>query len=282
MTIAEALKEASSQTDVHEAAYLLATLLQIETGRLYACADNVLSSYLVARYRELLFQRAHLKLPSAYLAGRKDFYDATFAVDQRVLIPRPETELLVSHGIEYLKAYPQATVWEIGVGSGAVLLSLAQKFPHATYYGSDISRGASLLAVQNAARLGLLGNVEVRVGDLFAPFADKGQVDLIVANLPYLTTASFLTLQKEVEHEPRVALDGGNDGLRLYRRFAMQLPLYLKQSGLALLEIGYDQGQTVPDILAPQYRGEVFKDLAGHTRMVLVRGSNVNEGFAGR
>ena len=202
--------------------------------------------------RELVRQRAEGR-PLQHLLGTVEFLGHTFITDARALIPRPETEQLVELVLatgEFERAI------DVGTGSGVIALSLALKRPQAAVTGCDISPEALSLAGENAARHDLAGRVHFIQSDLLANI--PGPVDLIVANLPYISRADLKDLSREVRHDPVLALDGGADGLDLIRNLVSEAPRILSPGGFLALEIGHDQSRQVCELL----EGQNFRDIS--------------------
>ncbi|MCL6612692.1 MAG: peptide chain release factor N(5)-glutamine methyltransferase [Peptococcaceae bacterium] len=244
------------------------------TGRdraaLYRDGPDRLSPGQEETFRRLLERRAGGE-PLAYITGHKEFMGLDFLVGPAVLIPRPETELLVEKALEILKDLPAPVVADVGTGSGAIAVSLAVFLESARIYATDISPGALEVARENAARNGVLERVEFRRGDLLEPLLDIPgfKADLAAANLPYVPSSEIPGLMPEVrDHEPREALDGGPDGLDHYRRLVPQARELLRDGGRLLMEIAPGQGAALREILGPGWRVEVFPDLAGRERLV--------------
>jgi release factor glutamine methyltransferase len=215
---------------------------RILPAELYTRFDETLTNDAQGRYESYLSRRlAHE--PSAYITGRKEFCGLEFLVTPAVLIPRPETETLVEAAIKATKAGPPGTrmrIADVGTGSGAIAVSLAKALSWAEVYATDVSREALSVAAENARRHGVERRIAIRAGYLLTPLHDY--VDLIVANLPYVTTHDWTELPPELrEREPRLALDGGADGLDLIRVLLRQAPRYLNRGGAVLLEIGEGQ-----------------------------------------
>ena len=217
--------------------------------------------------------------PLAYLTKRKEFFGLEFLVDRRVLIPRPETELLVELAVARLRAMlstnPAPIVADVGTGCGAIAVSVAIQIPTAKVYALDVSPEALEVARVNCQRHGMTrhgvaGRVELLRGDLLEPLGER--VDLVLANLPYIARSEFATLQPEiVEYEPRVALDGGQDGMDGIRCLLEQAGEHLAPGASIMLEIGSDQGavgRALADRFFPNARIEVHLDYAGHDRVL--------------
>jgi release factor glutamine methyltransferase len=223
------------------------------------------------RFRELI-QRRVGGWPVAYLVGTRDFYLLTFDVSPEVLIPRPETETLVLEALSFLKPLKSPKILDLGTGSGCIAISIAHQKKDALVTAIDISPDAVTVAHRNAVKNDVAGRITFLNGDLFAPLKAGETFELIVSNPPYIAHAEFAALAPDVrDHEPRVALDGGYDGLAFYRRIAAEAGRLLKPGGRLLLEIGYTQELAVREILAGQSEldpGPVLKDMAGHARVI--------------
>ncbi len=216
--------------------------------------------------------------PLAYIAGHREFYGLDFAVDPRVLIPRPETELLVDEALAWLRARSglRLAVADVGTGSGVIAVSIARNFPGAQVYAIDVSGGALEVARANAQALGVAGRVMFLEGDLLLSLAVKA--DLIVANLPYVREDQMPlwcgATQVELAFEPFDALCGGPEGLDVIRRLLGQAPDHLNVGGAVLLEIGSGQASAVEALAQeafPDAHVRTKKDLAGLDRLVLVQ-----------
>ena len=222
---------------------------------------------------ELLVERRRALEPVAYLTGHKEFFGRDFLVDRRVLVPRPETELLVDLALvraRQLAADQQPiVVADIGAGSGCIAVTLALELPAAEVLAVDLSPGALEVARANAERYGVAGQLRLLQGDLLAPLGTP--VKLLVSNPPYTVLAA---IDENVRrHEPRLALDGGPDGLDLYRRLLADAPARLRPGGSLLLEIGADQAAAVAALARaafPAGRIGVHRDLAGLDRVITV------------
>jgi len=275
-TIAGLLREAAAElaasaTPRLDAELLLAHTMGWPRARLLAERDHQLDAAQLAAFRALVARRATGE-PVAYLLGRRAFFGLELAVDRRVLVPRPETELLVELALAQARRLAPAggplAIADIGTGSGAIAVALAANFPTATVYATDISPDALAVAAANVARHGLGERVRLLHGDLLEPL--PGPVDLLVSNPPY-------TILAEVEpqvraHEPHLALEGGADGGDVYRRLLPAVGRRLRPGGAVLLEIGAWQGELVAGLLRaamPGARVSVHRDLAGLDRVVL-------------
>ncbi|HEV3439949.1 MAG TPA: peptide chain release factor N(5)-glutamine methyltransferase [Gemmata sp.] len=223
------------------------------------------------RFRELI-QRRVAGWPVAYLVGSRDFYLLSFDVSPDVLIPRPETETLVLEALAFLKPLKSPSVLDIGTGSGCIAISIAHQKNDAQITAIDISPDALNMAQRNATKHGIAERIMFLQGDLFAPLPSGVAFDLVASNPPYIAHSEFAQLAPDVrDHEPRVALDGGLDGLDFYRRIAGGVGRFLKVGGRLLVEIGYSQEAAVRGILAEQAElelGPTLKDMGGHSRVV--------------
>lgn len=251
---------------------LLGHVLQVPRVKLYMDLDRPLSKEELATYRALI-QRRLAGEPTQYVIGHKEFYGRRFAVDARVLVPRPETELLVEAALRAVPKDAPARVLDLCTGSGCVAVTVAAERPQASVWATDLSPGALEVAKANAEALGVGGRVTFFEGDLLAPVPPEARFDVIVSNPPYVKSGELAGLQREVQQEPRLALDGGADGLEVIRRLVPVALGRLKPGGLLALEIGEDQGAALRDILARAGARDITieKDLAQHERLALGR-----------
>jgi release factor glutamine methyltransferase len=222
-------------------------------------------------FREMIRKRAE-GMPVAYLVGHREFYSLSFDVTPAVLIPRPETETLVLEALRLLKPLDAPRVLDLGTGSGCIAVSLAKQHKAARVTAVDISPAALAVAAGNAAKHGVADRIGFLEGDLFAPVAGQ-TFDVIVSNPPYIAHAEFPTLDPGVrDYEPRPALDGGPDGLDVYRRLAAAAAGFLAPGGTILVEVGATQAPAVRELLAAKLEpGPTFKDAAGRPRVVTAR-----------
>lgn len=228
-------------------------------------------------YRSFL-ERRKSREPVAYILGHQEFMGLDFFVSPSVLIPNQDTETLAEEALRELKAGDR--ILDLCTGSGCILLSLLHYAPGTCGTGTDLSQAALDAARENGMRLCMEERVTWKQGDLFealktgedSPTEDaSGYFDMIVSNPPYIRTGVIGTLEPEVRNaEPYMALDGGQDGLIFYRRIAREAPAYLKKGGRLLMEIGFDQGQEVSDLLKENGFKDVkvIKDYADNTRVV--------------
>ena len=260
-----AIAAAGSDTPRLDAEVLLADALGVDRSALFAHPDREVKGPAVRAFQNAVRRRSAAREPVAYITGRRGFRHLDLAVDARVLVPRPETELLVEVGIERL---PQgARVVDVGTGSGAVALALAHERPDLELLGTDTSADALDVARANAARLGLDGAVTFFQGDLLA---GVGQVDAVLSNPPYVAEADRATLAPEItRHEPPGALFAGADGLDVIRRL---VPAAV-DAGARLLAIESGEGQAgaVAQLMLDAGYHDVHarRDLAGIERVVV-------------
>ncbi len=214
--------------------------------------------------------------PSAYITGHREFFGLDFEVTPATLIPRPETELLVEAAIEVAKPRGRIrrgpVIADIGTGCGAIAVALALHVPRSDIHAVDISAAALDVARGNAERHGVTDRIYFHRGHLLTPLPEY--VDVLVANLPYVTTTDWQRLPPELrEHEPRAALDGGPDGLDVIRELLAEAPQFLRPRGCVCVEFGAGQAQAVKDIARPHFPGhslEIRRDLATLDRVLVI------------
>ncbi len=284
-----------------DAEVLLAHSLNTNRAGLYTHLHTVLSPPQIEAFQQLLHRRLQRE-PVQYITGVQEFWSLEFAVDRRVLIPRPETELAVSTVLQLLNSderqrfspHPgplpkgarefSGKILDVGTGSGCIAIALATELPDAVIWATDISAEALTVAETNARRHNVHQRVRFFQGDLFAPVAGQQQAfDIIVSNPPYITTADLLTLQPEVrDWEPQSALDGGEEGVDFYRRLLSEASHSLRVGGWLVLEIGHDQSPVVLHLIKeqPEWTGRAawadsfcLPDYAGYNRVVAVQKS---------
>ncbi len=276
ITIAKALRAAYSQLPPCDSArldaqVLLAYALAKERAYLLARGEVELTSLQHRRFTELINRRAAGE-PVAYIIGSKPFYDLELTVTPEVLIPRPETELLLEEALRLTAEQPACQAADIGTGSGALALTFAKHRLGSRVYATDISEKALNIARRNATRHGLC--ITFLPGDLAQPLIERGVcLDLVMANLPYIATDALKALAVS-EFEPALALDGGADGLACIRRILGQLPRICREGAWVLLEIGADQADKVSRLVLETVDAslvatpDVLPDYAGLDRIV--------------
>ncbi|MBN9118746.1 MAG: peptide chain release factor N(5)-glutamine methyltransferase, partial [Planctomycetes bacterium] len=265
------LKSKGFEEAKREAELLLAHVLDCKRVDLFVRFEEQPTEAERAKFRELI-QRRVAGWPVAYLVGVRDFYLLSFEVEPAVLIPRPDTETLVLEALKRLKPLTAPAVLDVGTGSGCIAVSLAHQKKDARVTATDISPDALAVAKRNAAKNGVAERITFLQGDLFQPLPPGSTFDLIASNPPYIAQSEFASLASDVrDHEPRIALDGGPDGLAFYRRIAAGVGPFLKPGGSLLLEVGYTQADAVWALLAERLELEVgptLKDDGGHARVV--------------
>lgn len=255
-----------------DAEVLLSHVLQKERIYLYIHFDEPLEAAELAAFREMVKKRVQ-RIPVAYIVGAREFMGLRFAVSPAVLIPRPDTEILVEAVIERLKDKSQIKFVDIGTGSGAIVLSLLHYLPLACAVAVDISQDALAVATENAETLLVKDRVDFYQGDIYEPLAAE-KFDAIVSNPPYIPNADIAELEPEVkEFEPYGALAGGLDGLDFYRRLIADGSNRLKDGGFMAFEVGINQAQAVAAIAesVPTFgQTQIIKDYAGIERVVIL------------
>lgn len=251
---------------------LLAFVLRCQRVKLYMELDRPLTKDELARFKALL-QRRLAGEPTQYLLGQKEFYGRSFSVDPRVLIPRSETELLVEAVLRALPKAEPTRVLDLCTGSGCIAVSIAAERPQASVWATDLSAEALEVARTNALAVGVDARVTFFHGDLFAPLPADATFDVIVSNPPYVSTGSLSALQREVQAEPRLALDGGPDGLVLLTRIAQAALPRLKPGGLLAFEHGDEQAEAMRALLTRVgcHDVKLEKDLARLDRLAFGR-----------
>ena len=271
----EQLKAAGCDAPRLDAELLLGHVLGLSRAQLVSRWHQSPSPEQVRAFSTLIQRRAQRE-PLAYILGYKEFFGLEIEVDRNVLIPRPETELMVERAIEMARQIDPAgkvIIADIGTGSGAIAVSLAVSLPEAEILAADQNASALAVAARNCARHGVSARVRSLQGDLLGALPEP--VDMIVANLPYVAHADLETLAPEIRlYEPVEALDGGPDGLALIRRLLMQIASADYRPQVILLEIGATQGRTVVKLvreLLGRADVSVLQDYAGLDRIVVVR-----------
>ncbi len=251
-----------------------ASFLEIAIGRdrafVIAHPDHLTTPDQTKRFRECVDRRA-LREPFHYITGSKEFYGLEFAVSPAVLIPRPETEMLVERGIALLGGVARPRFCEVGVGSGCISIALLVNLPRTRAVGLDISRDAIKIAAENGLKHCVGERLDLRESDVFHHLADNERFDLIVSNPPYVPAIDLAGLQDEVrKHEPRSALTDGRDGLSIIRRLVIDSPRFLKPNGSLILEFGFSQAGQVSALFKREiWRSVQFRaDLQGIPRVV--------------
>lgn len=262
----EKLKKQKIEEPILKSRILLAHILKIPKETLILQYENTVSKMQETLYLQKVQELANNK-PLQYITNKQEFMKLIFYVDENVLIPRADTEILVEEVIKNSK--DSMEILDLCTGSGAIAVSLA-KYTKSTIYASDISRKALEIATRNANDNKVF--VHFILSDMFENIINK-KFDIIVSNPPYIETGTILRLDKSVQKEPHIALDGGNDGLKFYKIIANQAKNYLKPNGMLYLEIGYNQKQAVIQILEKENYKDIYckKDLNEQDRVIVAK-----------
>ena len=276
MTIEEALKFGSERladqvipSPERESLLLLCHVLNCDAAFIYAHPDHRLNAMESVLYKAVIERRASHE-PYQYIVGKQEFFGLQFEVTPDVLIPRPETEVLVEAAILEYKDREACRFCEIGVGSGCISISLLANLPRSAAVAVDVSNAAIEIAERNAKRHGVGERLEFINSNVFE-HVDETSFDLIVSNPPYIPELDLGSLQSEVRHfEPRLALSGGEDGLDIVRILIAESPKYLRSNGFLFVEIGWDQSERVRFLFNPALwqSVEFLPDLQGIPRIV--------------
>ena len=276
ITATQKLNQHNIKTSRLDSEVILAHQLNWERIKLITHNNEVLDQKQQNIYFQKIEQRAQ-GMPVQYITGQQEFMGLRFHVTPDVLIPRPDTEILIEAAIEQAQSMKKPlTIVDIGTGSGAIALSLAHFIKDSQVHTIDISPPAIEIAKRNALKLSLQDQVTFYLGDLFSPLGEDflGKVDLLVSNPPYIPKKDIPKLQREVGYEPALALNGGSDGLDFYRKIIKEGYKFLSPQGEILFEVGQHQADLVAEMFK---RDKVFnyvimrKDLAGIDRVVIAR-----------
>jgi len=279
MTIGEALRDAAVRlepvggTGRLDAAFLLAHAGGISRQEMIAHRERPLDDDLALRFESLVARRESGE-PLPYITGEAGFYGRMYGVDARVLVPRPETELLIEWAVRHLRAIgaENGTAADIGTGSGAIAVTLAAELPELDVYASDVSQDALAVARRNAARNNVFQHITFLHGNLHEPLLPFAPFDCVVANLPYVPTAEVPAAPDPVSFEPRLATDGGDDGLALYRALVPHLGALVKPRGIVLLEAAPVNARALEALVSaslPSAGVETIRDYADLERFVV-------------
>jgi len=266
------LRNAGVSEPRREASSLLSHVIQRDRTFLISHAEHQINSEEFESFGAVLERRAGGE-PLQYITGQQDFYGRVFRVSPDVLIPRPETELLVESALELLNS-SDGYICDVGTGSGCIAISVLCERPGARAVAVDISTAALSFAQQNADDLGVKDRIEFLVSDCFSSVPITSAFDLIVSNPPYIDLDVVAGLQREVrDHEPMIALTPGPDGLAIIRRLINDAPRFLREDGHLLLEIGFDQGDVVQEMVEKTVweLTDIRPDLQGIPRIVVLR-----------
>ncbi len=272
----ERFKKEGLATPRLDAEVLLAEALGMDRVGLYTHYDQPLQPEELARFRKLIIRRLKRE-PVAYILGKREFWSLSFKVAPGVLIPRPETEVLVAEALKTLAQLDgkEISILEIGTGSGAISVALARELPAAKVVATDLSPQALALAEENALHHGVQAQIHFLKGDLFQPLPKGSNFNLVITNPPYVPRGQLSSLMPEVrDFEPRMALDGGVDGLDFFRRALPKVGDFLNSGSWFLAEMGEGQDRKILE-MAEKVPGlnsfESVKDLAGIKRVFKAR-----------
>jgi release factor glutamine methyltransferase len=279
VTIGEALRDASVRlepvggTGRLDAVFLLAHAGGVSRAEMIAFRERELAPEIAQRFGELVERRAR-GAPLAYVTGEAGFYGRMFGVDERVLVPRPETELAIDWAVRHLRAIGRenGSAADVGTGSGAIAITLASELPQLSVYASDVSQDALAVARRNAARNDVFQHVTFLHGDLAAPLLTYAPFDCVIANLPYVPTADCAAAPDPVSFEPPLARDGGPDGLSPYRRLLPDLRALVAPRGIAILEAAPANARALEALVrdaVPNAGVETIRDYAELDRLVV-------------
>ncbi|MEW4489862.1 peptide chain release factor N(5)-glutamine methyltransferase [Thalassoglobus sp. JC818] len=265
------LRERGSTHPRLDAEILLAHAKNCPRIQLYTQYDEPLTEAERTLMRSLVKRRASAE-PVAYLVNHREFFSLDFEVDRHVFIPRPDTETLVVASLETLKPLPTANVLELCTGSACISVAIAKNHPGSKVTTVELNADTAKVAARNIAKHQLEDRVELLQGDLFVPIPDDARFDLIVSNPPYIPSAEIETLDPDVrDHEPRMALDGGADGLDLIRRIIDRAPDFLGPKGWLMMELDSSQADETCELLRQRgfYQVEAVADLSQNLRIVV-------------
>lgn len=271
MTIKECIKQGINQIKEKEDAYwivqrLIIHILQIDKIHIITHPEQILTEREEKDFQEAI-QKIKKGIPVQYITNEQEFMGSCFYVNEDVLIPQPDTEILVEEVIKLVKQ-KKVTVLDLCCGSGCIGISLKKFCKEVSVVLSDVSKKAIEVAKKNA----ILFHVDVQMiqSNLFTNIKEK--YDIIVSNPPYIETNVITMLSQEVQNEPNIALDGGEDGLTFYRKIIKEAPNYLNKNGYLCLEIGFNQKEAVVQLLQENFENIVTKqDLAGNNRVIIAK-----------
>lgn len=269
---ADALQTAGVPEARREAGSLLSFVIGKDRTFLISHAEDSIDDADLERFRDAVARRAEGE-PLQYIAGVQDFFGREFRVTTDVLIPRPETELLVEAALELIADISEPLICDVGTGSGCIAVTLLCERSDARGVAVDVSEAALAVAADNARRHGVAERIDLKISDCFDAVGETA-FDLVVSNPPYVSSDALAGLQREVrDHEPLVALSPGEDGLSVIRRLLQDGPGFLKPHGHLIMEIGFDQGEKIRELIDPSmwHLVGIRPDLQSIPRIVVVR-----------
>ena len=262
-----------------ETELLLSYFLKMNRSEIYLNSDRALKNKEKKQLENMIQERIR-KIPLQYITKHQEFMGMDFLVEKGVLIPRPETEILVGRVIEKIKNKKSSShikIVDLGTGTGIIAISIAKFIKDITIYATDISKKSLQVALKNAQKHNCEDKIIFLQGDLFRPFLgkiEKNSLDVIISNPPYINSDDFKLLPPEIKNnEPKIALYGGVDGIDYYRKIIKETPKYLKRDGFIALEVGLNQAKIIKEMILKEnnYRKnvEIFKDYSGIERVVI-------------
>ncbi len=262
-----------------ETELLLSYFLKMNRSEIYLNSDRALKNKEKKQLENMIQERIR-KIPLQYITKHQEFMGMDFLVEKGVLIPRPETEILVERVIERLKKRKSSShlkIVDLGTGTGIIAISIAKFIKDITIYATDISKESLQVALKNAQKHNCEDKIIFLQGDLFEPFQgkiEKNSLDVIISNPPYVNSDDFKLLPPEIkDNEPKIALYGGVDGIDYYRKIVKEGPKFLKRDGFIALEVGLNQAKIIKELILKEnnYRKnvEIFKDYSGIERVVI-------------
>jgi len=253
---------------------LLAYALDFKRIDIYLKYDKILSDKELQDFKALIKRRLQRE-PVAYIIKHKEFWSLDFEVTQDVLIPRPETECLIEAALNYLSYDKVLNILDLGTGSGAIIITLAHERPKSLYFACDISQKALIIAKKNAQKYNLENLIYFFESNWFEALKDSQKFDLIISNPPYINSQEIANLEPEIkDYEPKIALDGGQDGLVFIKHLINKSLNYLNENGILILEIGHNQKEEINKIFLENnfYKDIIFKkDYSGYDRLVCAK-----------
>ena len=270
----EILNKAGIESPRQNVERMLEKILGMKRVELYLNPNKEISQKEIALLRSLIDRRLNHE-PLQYILGETEFYGISFKCDKRALIPRPETEFVVSKGLEIVDNHAGLNILDLGCGSGNIVVAMAVNNPNQSYYATDLSCDAIDLARENAERNGVTGRISFFCGNMFAPVKSKKILfDMILANPPYIREGDFDLLHEQIrKFEPRRALLSGASGLEFIEEMIDHAPLYLKSKGHIVFEVGKGQAGEVRDLIEPAREFEFLEsvvDYGGIERVVVL------------
>lgn len=278
MTIKEALKNAidllkksNIENSIQIAKLVLANVIGKSKEYILINEDEILLDEVYNKYIEKI-EKISKGIPLQYITNTQEFMGIEFFVDENVLIPQPDTEILVEEVLSIIDKRENLRLLDMCTGSGAIAVAIAKNTNNCNIVAVDISKSALEVAKKNAIKNGVDKKITFVNSNMFEEIEEKKKFDIIVSNPPYIETKTISTLDIQVQNEPNIALDGGADGLDFYRNLLVNSKKYLKENGVIAMEIGYNQKEAVTNLFRTQYKNVYCKrDLTGNDRVIIVK-----------